>query len=68
MVGRKVIIFIALGVLFGRVVSAQESVSPDWIRPDHASADAVWGIKNGIVFSLWPYGLENKEHRYGGGP
>lgn len=51
------------------VAHAQDAASQPWIRPDHAADEAVWGIENGIVFSLWPYGLEHRNERpYGGGP
>jgi hypothetical protein len=64
----RLIIFILLFTLWGNASVGQEWTSPEWIRPAHARAEAVWGIKNGIVFSLWPYGLEEAERPYGGGP
>jgi len=68
MVSGRTIAIVVFGALVGLAARAQELVNPGWIRPDDGSADAVWGIKNGIVFSLWPYGVENNGHRYGGGP
>ena len=63
------IAFFLLATLPSLVVYAQDTATHRWIRPDHAVDEAVWGIENGIVFSLWPYGLENREQRpYGGGP
>jgi hypothetical protein len=29
-----------------------------WIRPADTHGPAVWGIRNGIVFSLWPHDVE----------
>lgn len=29
-----------------------------WIRPADAESAAVWGIRGGIVFGLWPYAVE----------
>ncbi|MFC3199939.1 hypothetical protein ACFOET_20130 [Parapedobacter deserti] len=68
MAGMKAVVCLVLSVLLGTAVCAQESSNPNWIRPDHRSSDPVWGAKNGIVFSLWPYGVENSGNRYGGGP
>jgi len=40
-----------------------------WIQPTDGHAEAVWGIENGVVFSLWPYSVEHSEQRpFGGGP
>ncbi|MCL4640545.1 MAG: hypothetical protein M5Z89_16225 [Olivibacter sp.] len=39
-----------------------------WIRPNDVHDVAKWGIRQGIVFSLWPYGLEDAHAIYGGGP
>lgn len=48
---------------------AQTSTSADrWIRPTDAQDASLWGIRNGIVFSLWPYGIETEKSVYGGGP
>jgi hypothetical protein len=30
----------------------------DWIRPADARSPSVWGIRGGIVFSLWPHDVE----------
>jgi hypothetical protein len=32
--------------------------SVDWIRPAGNQSPAVWGIRGGIVFSLWPHDVE----------
>lgn len=69
MVRRRSLCFFLFATLQALVVHAQDTTTPGWIRPDNAADKAVWGIENGIVFSLWPYGLENREqHPYGGGP
>src|SRR5690606_37321870 len=40
-----------------------------WIQPTDGHAEAVWGIENGVVFSLCPYSVEHSEQRpFGGGP
>lgn len=39
-----------------------------WIRPAEKNDPAVWGIRNGIVFGLWPYGIETGSEETGGGP
>lgn len=61
--------FLLIAALPSLVVYAQDKATHRWIRPDHAADEAVWGIDSGIVFSLWPYGLEKRDQRpYGGGP
>lgn len=40
------------------------SVDSDWILPGDESDSAVWGIRGGIVFALWPSEVEPKA----GGP
>ncbi|SFP81781.1 hypothetical protein SAMN05444277_102104 [Parafilimonas terrae] len=39
-----------------------------WIRPVNEKSPAVWGIRNGIVFGLWPYDIENPVKEKEGGP
>lgn len=39
-----------------------------WIRPEDHYSPAVWGIRNGIVVSIWPYGVEGEPGTFGGGP
>lgn len=48
--------------------SAQQTSQARWIQPKSEKGAAVWGIKNGIIFSLWPYGIETANGIYGGGP
>jgi len=50
------------------VYAQQQSVRSPWIRPKDEKGAALWGIKGGMVFSLWPYGLESGKGTYGGGP
>lgn len=50
----------------GLNVSAQSN--PEWIRPSSRTSPSVWGIKGGIVFSIWPYGVETDASAFGGGP
>jgi len=50
-------------------MKAQTGVSSNqWIQPKSAQDASLWGIRNGIVFSLWPYGIETEKSVYGGGP
>jgi len=57
------------GIVSSSVICAQDVTEHRWIRPADGHAEAVWGIENGIVFSLWPYGIENRTARpYSGGP
>lgn len=35
-----------------------QAVDPEWIRPADTRGPAVWGIRGGIAFSLWPYDVE----------
>jgi hypothetical protein len=39
-----------------------------WIRPEHSTSAPVWGIKNGIVFSIWPSPIEGNNPENTGGP
>src|SRR3546814_2573223 len=39
-----------------------------WIRPADGNDPAIWGIRDGIVFGLWPYGIESGQDAIGGGP
>lgn len=41
-----------------RAQTDSASVGSDWILPEDESGPAVWGIRGGIVFSLWPYPVE----------
>lgn len=55
--------------LFPGTISAQTVFSKTgWIRPSEESSPSVWGIKNGIVFGLWPYAIESNGESMGGGP
>ncbi|QNL50567.1 hypothetical protein H8S90_02875 [Olivibacter sp. SDN3] len=50
------------------IYGQNHEISNQWIRPESAEDAALWGIRNGIVFALWPYGIETEKSRYGGGP
>src|SRR3546814_8465703 len=39
-----------------------------WIRPADGNDPAIWGIRDGIVFGLWPYGIESGQDAIGGSP
>jgi len=47
---------------------AQVDEDHRWVRPEKNSDPSVWGMHGGIVFSLWPYGLEGTVGAFGGGP
>jgi hypothetical protein len=61
---RKRILRIGAGILFLIVFTMAscpfraDSAKPDWIRPPGNQSPPVWGIRGGIVFSLWPYEVE----------
>lgn len=60
---------ISLLLLFQEKAGAQMShSSTEWIRPEDSKSPAVWGIRNGIVFGLWPSGIESAGEEMGGGP
>lgn len=70
---KKILSVIAITITWAVIswspVFAQEQSSEhDWIRPESDKDAALWGIRNGIVFSLWPYGIETTNGLYGGGP
>lgn len=62
------VILVLLSLAMAHAV-AQETPTHRWIQPAYVHSAAIWGIENGLVFSLWPYGLENSnEQPFGGGP
>ena len=63
-------LLLVISLMFlSQLVSAQTLASKiDWIRPVGKKSPAVWGIKNGVVFGLWPYALESSGEVMGGGP
>lgn len=69
----KYIFILAITVVFA-VVSLQKSaaqtasLNTEWIRPENTKQPAVWGLRNGIVFGLWPAAIESDGHEFGGGP
>jgi hypothetical protein len=52
---------------FSTQLSAQQlPAKTKWIRPTSASGNKTWGMHNGIVFSLWPNGVETGDIGTGG--
>jgi hypothetical protein len=45
-----------------------QTTTAQWIRPANAKSPAVWGIKNSIVFSIWPSAIEGANDENTGGP
>jgi hypothetical protein len=54
-----------LTILFYQDLKAQTE-DKNWIRPANAKSEAMWGISNGIVFSIWPTGVEGGQEKTGG--
>ncbi|MES2827642.1 MAG: hypothetical protein V4687_05800 [Bacteroidota bacterium] len=54
-----------LAILFNQPLKAQQ-VDKKWIRPLNSKSEAMWGINNGIVFSIWPTAVENGKDVIGG--
>lgn len=42
-----------------RIQAQSTSPKVEWIRPETEDSPAVWGIRDGIVFSLWPHPVEH---------
>lgn len=61
------VIFISL-FLNAYAVAQSGSSEPGWIRPKNAHSPAKWGIKGGIVFSLWPTPVATSSESARGGP
>ena len=55
-------------LLFVAALAQQTTADPNWIRPENTRSPSVWGIRNGIVIGLWPYGIETSGEKQGGGP
>jgi hypothetical protein len=60
-----IFVFLFSMILFYQDLNAQ-SPNGNWIRPAHAKSEAMWGISNGIVFSIWPTGVEGDRENTGG--
>lgn len=71
-INRRLSIFaiMAISIFFSteKAAAQTEPLNTEWIRPDNAKAPAVWGHRNGIVFSLWPAAIESEKDGLGGGP
>lgn len=46
----------------------QSNIDPDWILPADETSPARWGIRDGIVFSLWPTRVGSNLEGTTGGP
>lgn len=53
---------------FHKAQAQVATAKADWIRPENGKAPSIWGHRNGIVFGLWPYGIETAAEEKGGGP
>ena len=63
----NLIFTIFLLLMFGAGLNAQNLTGKtDWIRPGAGSDNKIWGIHDGIVFSLWPNGVETGDKGIGG--
>ena len=63
------VILVLFMLFFHQKTAAQMPTSKtEWIRPENNKAPSVWGIRNGIVFGLWPYTIETGRDKMGGGP
>lgn len=66
---KKLFLFFACALFILKKSEAQAaSARVEWIRPVNEKSPAVWGIRNGIVFGLWPYDIENPVKEKEGGP
>lgn len=61
------IVGLLLCLQLAEIVPAQETKAA-WIRPAAATDRSIWGLRDGIVFGLWPYTLEANQTGFGGGP
>lgn len=58
------------GLAFPAYEAGAQTTSGDteWLLPESGKDPAVWGIRGGIVFGLWPYTIETGREEMGGGP
>lgn len=66
----RILILFLSGLSIGAppVLAQAKNTEVEWVRPVTNTSPSIWGIKNGIVIALWPYGLENTISSFGGGP
>jgi hypothetical protein len=66
----NIIVLLCLLLLsLNNTIQAQQlSPAVQWIRPDNSHSAPIWGIKNGIVVSLWPAPVEKGGPGTDGGP
>src|SRR5690606_31711145 len=55
-------------ILFFYEYSSAQETEHSWIRPETTKDPAVWGLRNGIVFGLWPSSIESARKEMSGGP
>jgi hypothetical protein len=63
-----VVVAVLLTILFHTNKLQAQATDKLWIRPAHSKSAPVWGIKNGIVFSIWPSPIEGTNEENTGGP
>jgi hypothetical protein len=59
-------LFCLLLTLYAICAAAQED--DRWIRPSNAYDKPVWGVRNGLVFSIWPAAVNTEKKNSEGGP
>jgi len=60
------IIFAVLLCANFNVIAQTKANKPNWIQPGKGNRQQTWGLHNGIVFSLWPNGVESTDKGTGG--
>lgn len=66
---KKIIrVICCIGVVLVALNSFSQGYRDPWIRPSSHNDKSIWGLKEGIVVSLWPYALEGSADGFGGGP
>ena len=64
---------LVFGLLLTLILTVQQQSycqvpAASWIRPENSADKSIWGIRNGIVFGLWPHSLEPAKEENDGGP
>lgn len=62
------ILFVGVFLLLFLGKSNAQLPTVEWIRPETDKDPAVWGMKDGIVFGLWPASIESARKEMSGGP
>lgn len=55
-----------LTIIFHENKLHAQTTAKQWIRPANAKSAAMWGIHNGIIFSIWPSPIEGSTDDTGG--